>query len=117
MAMDVVSDAIAAVRAGHPQVARTHRKAPWGLRFPPSTGPDFHVVLQGSCWLLPGGGEQAIPLGTGDVVLVAHDSTVALADDPSTPSVLATRELDDAWQPRASSETGPATTVLMCGSY
>jgi AraC-like DNA-binding protein len=75
------------------------------------------VVLQGSCWLLPGNGQQPIPLGTGDVVLIAHDSTVALADDPSTPPVLATQELDDAWQPRAFSEIESATTVLMCGSY
>ncbi len=114
VAMDVVSDAIAAIRAGHPHAARTHREAPWGLRFPPSTGPGFHVVLQGTCWLLPGSGLQPIPLSTGDVVFVAQDSTVALADDPSTPPVLATLEMDDAWRPR---ESGAATTVLMCGAY
>jgi AraC-like DNA-binding protein len=117
VAMDVVSDAIAAIRAGQPHAARTHRGAPWGLRFPPSTGPGFHVVLQGTCWLLPGGGEEPIPLSTGDVVFVAHDRTVALADDPSTPLVLATLEMDDAWRPREPGESGPATTVLMCGSY
>ena len=115
--MDVVSDAIAAIRAGHPHAARTHRDAPWGLRFPPSSGPGFHVVLQGTCWLLPGGAQQPIPLSTGDVVFVARDSTVALADDPATAPVLVTPEMDDMWRPREPGESGPATTALMCGSY
>jgi AraC-like DNA-binding protein len=88
-----------------------------GLRFPPASGPGFHVNLQGTCWLLPGAEAEPIPLSAGDAVFVAQAKTVALANDPSTPLVLATQEMDDAWRPAEPRDRGPATTVLMCGSY
>src|ERR1700722_1721701 len=115
--MDVVSDAIAAIRTGQPHVARTHRIAPWGLRFPQSSGPGFHVVLQGSCWLLSPDGRAPLALTASDVVYVSHGSDVALADHPSSPLADATRDMDDAWIPYPITEDGAAVTSLMCGSY
>jgi AraC-like DNA-binding protein len=108
---------VAAIRAGQPHAARTHCRPPWGLRFPPASGPGFHVVLQGTCWLLPGGSDDPIQLGTGDVVYVAQDRAVALADDPSSPLQIAAPAMDDAWQPQRSHDDDVATTILMCGSY
>jgi AraC-like DNA-binding protein len=115
--MDVVSDAIAAIRTGRPSAERTHRHAPWGLRFPPSSGPGFHVILQGGCWLLPCDESPPIALAAGDVVFVSHGRIVALADHPSSPLVEATREMDDAWSPLPGGPNGTAVTAMMCGSY
>src|ERR1700722_20384755 len=64
--MDVVSDAITAIRTGRPFSARTVRTPPWGLRFPASSGAGFHVVFQGACWLLPGGRGAPTALHAGD---------------------------------------------------
>src|SRR5690606_37141211 len=61
MPVDVLSDAITAMRAGVPHSSRTRLAAPWGMRFAPSDGAGCHVVLQGSCWLLPPG-RDPIPL-------------------------------------------------------
>ncbi|WP_405986564.1 AraC family transcriptional regulator [Streptomyces sp. NBC_00872] len=114
--MDVVSDAVATIRTGRPRSARTHLTAPWGLRFTPTSGPGFHVVLEGGCWLLS---RDAAPvaLAAGDVVFVSHGQEIALADHPSRALVDATEDLDDAWIPRSEIQRAEAATVLICGSY
>src|SRR4051794_10026841 len=63
--MDVVSDAIAAVRIGQPSSNRVRVSGSWCARFAPYDGAGFHVVLEGSCWLLPDGGGPARSLAAG----------------------------------------------------
>jgi hypothetical protein len=83
--MDVLSEAITAMRSGRPESFLSTPSAPWGLRFAARDGVAFHVVLSGSCWLLPGAGHAPVALGPGDVALRPHGTEHALADDPSTP--------------------------------
>lgn len=59
--MDVVSDAIAAVRIGRPSSNRITVNGSWCARFAPYDGAGFHVVLEGSCWLLPDGAARPSP--------------------------------------------------------
>jgi AraC-like DNA-binding protein len=113
--MDVVSDAIIAIRTGRPFSARTVRTPPWGLRFAPSNGAGFHVVFQGTCWLLRRDGEAPQALSAGDVVFVSHGQEIALADHPTSALVDVTREMDDAWTPL--DQVAASATVLICGSY
>lgn len=125
--MDVVSDAVAAMRTGRPHSSRVEKRAPWGVRFQPFAGAGFHVVLQGTCWLVPHDASP-IPLGAGDVVFLPRGSEHVLADSPSTPPVDATAaslvelrsdsELDGASpvEPAGLPHTGSAT-VLLCGGY
>ncbi|MFE7125826.1 AraC family transcriptional regulator [Streptomyces sp. NPDC057617] len=114
--MDVVSDAVAMIRTGRPHSARTHLTAPWGLRFAPISGPGFHVVLEGGCWLLSRD-SAPVALAAGDVVFVSHGQEMALADHPSSALVDATKDLDDAWIPRSEIQRTEPATVLICGSY
>lgn len=53
--MDVVSDAISAVRMGQPSSNRLRVGGTWCTRLAPYEGAGFHVVLAGGCWLLPDG--------------------------------------------------------------
>lgn len=116
--MDVLSDAIAAMRTGRPHSSRTYRQAPWGMGFAPSNGAGFHVVLQGSAWLLPAGdGAEPVALGPGDVVFLAHGRGHGLASAPDAPLEEFVPEPDGAW-PRTWESAGEgATTVLLCGAY
>ena len=104
--MDVLSDAITAIRTGRPHSGRVERHAPFHRLFPPAQGAGFHVVLQGSCWLIRPD-DPPLPLAAGDVVFLPHGTSLALADSPSTPL---TSE-----QP-SSAPMGPPT-VLLCGAY
>ncbi|MFJ3333718.1 AraC family transcriptional regulator [Streptomyces sp. NPDC086766] len=81
--MDVVSDAISAVRAGRPSSNRLRVGGRWCTRFDPYEGAGFHVVLAGGCWLLPDGGGDPVTLHTGDVVLLPHGAGHVLADRPA----------------------------------
>lgn len=116
--MDVLSDAIAAMRTGRPHSSRTVRFAPWGIRFPASKGAGFHVVLQGTAWLLPPDGTDPVRLGPGDVVLLAHGTGHGLADRPDTPLVDALPPADGSWP--TGPDRGPVDageTLLLCGAY
>ncbi|MEV0528980.1 AraC family transcriptional regulator [Streptomyces sp. NPDC050439] len=116
--MDVLSDAIAAMRTGRPHSSRTYNHAPWGIGFSPSNGAGFHVVLQGSAWLLPAGdGAEPMALGPGDVVFLAHGKGHGLASAPGVPLEEFALEADGSW-PKASGSAGDgAATVLLCGAY
>ncbi|MGC5015444.1 AraC family transcriptional regulator [Streptosporangium sp. DT93] len=142
--MDVLSDVVAATRAGEPRSARIRWHAPWGRRFPAVRGSaGFHVVLRGSCLLIPGPapalapapapvpmpGSVAAPvvLNAGDVVFLPHGSGYALADGPATPLAgPACDPLDDSrsgdrYASDTVGRTGPdgsqAVTVTLCGGY
>jgi AraC-like DNA-binding protein len=57
--VDVLSDAVTAMRTGQPHSGRVRRPVPFGMRNPPVAGAGFHIVLQGSCWLFPPDGPPA----------------------------------------------------------
>jgi AraC-like DNA-binding protein len=118
MSMDVLSDAIAAMRTGRPHSSRRDKYAPWGMRFESSEGAGFHVVLQGSAWLIPSAGDP-VALGPGDVVFLAHGRGHALASGVDVPLEEVRLRPDGSW-PEVRPVPGPLTgtpTVTLCGAY
>lgn len=113
--MDVLSDAIGVMRTGRPHSTEIRKHAPWGVRAEPFSGAAFHVVLEGTCWLIPPEG-AAIALSVGDVVCLPHGCGHALADSPSTPLAGAPSASPQEIAPSADGGEG-ATTVLLCGAY
>ncbi|GAB3808278.1 AraC family transcriptional regulator [Micromonospora zhanjiangensis] len=119
--MDVLSDAVVAMRTGRPHSGWVRRQAPFGTRFPAFDGAGFHVVLRGSCWLLPGDGAP-VALGTGDVVLLPRGTGHGLADS------LSTRLVDAPPSPAAADgrtndrmptghDMAVGVTHMLCGAY
>ncbi|MFI9161342.1 AraC family transcriptional regulator [Kitasatospora aureofaciens] len=82
--MDVVSDAIAAVRVGRPSFDRVRARGRWGAWIPGYAGAGFHVVLAGSCWLVTESGRRAVRLEAGDAVLLPHGTGHALSAEELT---------------------------------
>ncbi|MCK2219984.1 AraC family transcriptional regulator [Actinomadura sp. ATCC 31491] len=103
--MDVLSDALAAMRTGRPHASRTVVRAPWGVRFRPQQGAGFHVVLRGECHLLPARGEP-VALRAGDVVFLPRELGHGLADTPATPPAESLTQ-----------GGGGPVTELLCGAY
>jgi AraC-like DNA-binding protein len=119
--LDLVGDAIAAMRTGEPQVARALLQPPWGLRFPALGAAGVHVILKGTAWLLPPDDQAPILLGPGDVALLRRRKPHGLADDPKTPlwdANLAEHVPSEHW-PMDGSALDPRTggTVLIGGTY
>ncbi|HEY3466506.1 MAG TPA: AraC family transcriptional regulator [Amycolatopsis sp.] len=79
--MDLLSDAITAVRIGRPTSNRLSAGDDWCYRFARYEGAGFHALLRGSGWLVPESGAP-VPLGAGDVVLVPHGSPHTLSSRP-----------------------------------
>ncbi|MFG1826994.1 AraC family transcriptional regulator [Microbispora bryophytorum] len=115
--MDVLSDVVSTARTGLPHAALVTRSAPFGRWLPASQAAGFHVVLQGTCWLLPTETEP-IALGPGDVAFLPRGSAHGLADTPSTPisdssaPLTGIRYGDEEWP----TDRRPAA-VMLCGAY
>ncbi|MGV9722751.1 AraC family transcriptional regulator [Nocardia beijingensis] len=109
--MDILSEAIAAIRTGSPASGLFIRHAPWGRRYPVVPGAGFHVVLQGSCWVVPPDGEP-MALGAGDVLFMPRGADHDLVDSLDTPVT----EIALPGEPREI--VGPGVrTALLCGAY
>ncbi|MYW63644.1 helix-turn-helix domain-containing protein [Streptomyces sp. SID8379] len=118
--MDVLSDAVAAMRLGRPHSALRDKFAPWGFRFDAHDGAGFHVVLRGSAWLLPEGDEaRSFALGPGDVVFLAHGRGHTLVSELGVPVEEFRIRPDGTWPaPPPRPAVGPAPdTVMLCGAY
>ncbi|MGW0080446.1 AraC family transcriptional regulator [Streptomyces sp. NPDC003393] len=120
--MDVVSDAISAVRIGRPSSSRLRVGGQWCAKLAPYEGAGFHVVLAGSCWLLPDGGGPPVALGTGDVVLLPHGTGHVLADAPAGPETVARatpfeQVREQVGRQAAGSPPEGPVVELLCGKY
>ncbi|WP_418958958.1 AraC family transcriptional regulator [Streptomyces tritici] len=120
--MDILTEVLASMRTGRPVSVRTTGRAPFGLRLPPVAGAGFHVVLSGTCWLVPledAAPQPSLPLGPGDVVFLRDGRGHILADHPDTPAEV---ERESQFSPGSPLGTvtvggdGPRTNLL-CGNY
>lgn len=109
--MDVLSETITAIRTGAPTCGVFIRHAPWGRGYPAVPGTGFHVVLAGSCWLVPPAGAP-IALGIGDVILMPRGSDHVLVDNLDS----AVTEQAHVGEPREIGGPG-IRSELMCGAY
>ncbi|MFJ7131144.1 AraC family transcriptional regulator [Streptomyces sp. NPDC098101] len=121
--MDVVSDAISAVRVGRPFSHLLRTGGRWCARLAPYDGAGFHVLLEGTCWLLPDGGAP-VALGPGDAVLLPHGTGHVIADSPADAETVARAEPFVRWGGEGpASGTVPAPrpgepeVVMLCGKY
>ncbi|MFI6818995.1 AraC family transcriptional regulator [Nonomuraea sp. NPDC050328] len=124
--MDLLAEALESMRTGRPTSIRTDGHAPWGLELPPTAGAGFHVVLHGSCWLVPVDAAHPTPalLESGDVVFLRSGSRFVLADHPDTPAQVPRPEQYTKAPPIGSVVLGAAQpdgrgprTSLLCGNY
>lgn len=113
----MVSDAIAAVRVGRPSSNRLRAGGEWCARFPPYEGAGFHVVLEGSCWLLPDGGGSPVSLGVGDAVLLPHGIGHVMADAPAGAEAVARAVPFEEWERRLPAQPPGPGVELLCGKY
>ncbi|MFF5703699.1 AraC family transcriptional regulator [Streptomyces sp. NPDC012794] len=118
--MDVVSDAIAAVRVGRPSSDRMRVEGSWCARFAAYEGAGFHVVLEGGCWLLPDGGPP-VSLGAGDAVLLPHGTGHVIADGPADAAAVARavpfESVAEAWRGPGRPGGGTGAVEMLCGKY
>jgi AraC-like DNA-binding protein len=114
--MDVLGDAVAAMRVGRPHSSRQQLRAPWRLRTAPFAGAGFHVVLQGSARLSVDSGSPLV-LGVGDVAVLPRGTTHELSAATPGDAVPVELRLDHAGEPEQAGNGSGTTTTLLCGAY
>jgi AraC-like DNA-binding protein len=115
--MDVLSDILDTVRLSGAILGRAEFTAPWGASTEGISGLMFHIILSGNGFITLEG-EEPIPLGTGDLLMMPHGHTHFLQSDPSSPIVKFTDLMVSG--PLRKPEVmrsggGGAVTLLACG--
>jgi AraC-like DNA-binding protein len=106
-----MSKVIRAIRAGAAHARLIRESGPWGMRYPAFSGSGFHVVLQGTGWLVPPAGAP-VPLNPGDVVLSPFGAEHGLSHAPRALSDLPLGAMGP-FPPAP----GPADFEFLCGAY
>jgi AraC-like DNA-binding protein len=97
---------------------RADFREPWGLDIQGGSFANFHIVVQGRCWLRDGPGQER-PLKSGDVVLFPRGSPHALLHAPGAvafPAAQVTNVPEDEPNP-VFGGSGAVTTTLICGHF
>ncbi|GLY97286.1 AraC family transcriptional regulator [Actinoplanes sp. NBRC 103695] len=113
--MDVLSDAIAAMRTGRPYSSLTAADESWTMDFEPFDGARFHVVTAGRCRVVRSS-EPVLTLGPGDAVLFPHGEAHILenATDEAAQILCGAYRLDQA-RPHPLIEDLPDVVSLPAG--
>lgn len=109
--MDVISEVVGSARAGQAFSRRMRESGAWGLRFPAFAGVGFHVVLQGSGWLVTADGEP-VALRPGDIVFAPHGTEHGLSH-----AVRALGTLPVASTGPRPPDPASADIEFLCGAY
>jgi len=117
--MDVLTDVLRSLHLRGTVYFEADFRAPWGMEMRAGAVSNFHLVQRGHCWLRMPGRAPAM-LGPGDLVVLPHGDTHALAHAADTaakpaPEVIASGTADADGQPVFGGE-GEATTLL-CGHF
>src|SRR5262249_11724693 len=98
---------------------RSELSAPWSMALPPSGFAHFHVLEQGDGWIRLEGEREAVPLASGDLVILPHGGGHTLCDRPETPPVPLDRLLAESRPqgPLIRHGGGGAESHMICGSF
>ncbi|MFG2481911.1 AraC family transcriptional regulator [Streptomyces virginiae] len=78
--MDALASLLYEVRSDGALFSRNVLAPPWSIRIADPTPIALATVLRGSGWVVPGGGEEPVALGEGDVAIVTGARPFTLAD-------------------------------------
>jgi AraC-like DNA-binding protein len=99
------------MRGGTARARLIRESGPWGMRYPALSGSGFHLVLQGTGWLVPPVGPP-VALSPGDIVLAPFGAEHGLSSTPRAMSDLPVGVMGP-FPP----STGPADFEALCGAY
>lgn len=90
--IDVLADLLGGVRAHGAVLYRAAMARGWSIRIADGAPLMLVAVLEGGMWVVPGSGDPdaspAVPVGTGDIVIVSLPSPYVVTDDPALPPQL-----------------------------
>ncbi|RMH15625.1 MAG: AraC family transcriptional regulator [Gemmatimonadetes bacterium] len=118
--VDVIGDVLRTVRLRGTVYFQAEFRAPWGMDINGGEVANFHLVVEGRCWVSPTDGGDGFWLERGDLVVFPHGDAHRLAHDPAATPVPAERVLRElrscGAECPAYGGTGPPTR-LVCGHF
>lgn len=82
--MDALTDILNSIQLAGGVYFRCNLTAPWGMQMDDKPTAEFHVVVRGTCWLIPPGVTTAIQLQAGDLLVFPHGQAHTMMDAPTS---------------------------------
>jgi len=82
--VDVLNDMLEAVKLSGDVFFRCDFSGPWGMQIDETPVAEFHLVVEGECWVEIAGYDNRIILQQGDIILFPHGHAHVLLDAPET---------------------------------
>jgi len=115
--MDVLSDILDTVRLRGTVYFQSDFTAPWGMTMDGGDVAQFHIVVQGRCWLFTDSLRDPIPLDYGDIVVFPHGDAHWLAASPDAVCVPGKQVLSAYHNGQPMFRDGDVCTTLVCGHF
>jgi len=87
--MDVLTDLLGAMKLRGDIFFRCAFSGPWGMQIFETPVAEFHLIVEGSCWVEVAGESEPVTLNTGDIVVFPHGNAHVLLDALTTEPVAA----------------------------
>lgn len=117
--MDALTEVLKSVQLQCVVHCRADLSAPWGVEIDRVNRSEFHVIVQGSCWLEVEDRKEPIPLVGGDFVVLSKGTTHRLRDALESPIVrLKDLPADSSCQGQMRVQYGGGGTpaMVLCGN-
>ena len=117
--MDVLTDVLTTLRLRGTVYFQADFGAPWGMDIKGGAVANFHLVVQGSCWLRGPVRQEVRKLHQGDMVVLAHGDRHALLHTPDADAPPAESVISNEKKRNRGPEFGGEgdITRLICGHY
>ena len=117
---DVLTDILRSVRLRGTVYFEAAFRAPWGMEIKGGRVANFHIVVDGRCWMRIPSLDVTLTVAPGDLVFLPHGTTHFLTDRPDRNAIPADQLLATGPDPTSPQPvyggTGPATR-LICGHF
>ena len=118
--MDVLSDILSTLRLRGTVYFEADFRAPWGMDMKGGAVANFHLVVEGCCWLRGPGDSGLRTLHKGDLVVLPHGDRHALLHAPDAEAKPAEAVVDlscDSSRARPEYGGDGDATTLICGHF
>jgi len=115
--MDTLSDILRTINLSGTVYARANFSSPWGMEFDSGIFAQFHMVVNGHCWLNLKKSKEQMRISAGDIVVFPQGDSHSLYDNPDSKLVSGKEVVEAFKKNRPMFKGDKVDATLVCGQF